>query len=84
MAGLAALLFKPALDAALAGTAAKGTMNMNKKKEDSKILDDGTKTSKKKKEKAKEPETSCCTLFPAKAGTDAVIKIVNVKICKKK
>lgn len=56
MAGLAALLFKPALDAALAGTAAKGTMNMNKKKEDSKILDDGTKTSKKKKEKAKEPE----------------------------
>lgn len=59
MAGLAALLFKPALDAALAGTAAKGTMDMNKKKEDSKILDDGTKTSKKpveKKEKAKEPE----------------------------
>ena len=59
MAGLAALLLKPALDAALAGTAAKGTMDMNKKKEDSKILDDGTKTSKKpveKKEKAKEPE----------------------------
>ena len=59
MAGLAALLFKPALDAALAGTAAKGTMDMNKKKGDSKILDDGTKTSKKpveKKEKSKEPE----------------------------
>ena len=59
MAGLAALLLKPALDAALAGTAAKGTMDMNKKKEDSKILDDGTKTSKKsveKKEKTKEPE----------------------------
>ena len=59
MAGLAALLFKPALDAVMAGTAAKGTMDMNKKKEDSKILDDGTKTSKKpveKKEKAKEPE----------------------------
>lgn len=59
MAGLAALLTKSALDAALAGTAAKGTLDMNKKKEDSKILDDGTKTSKKpveKKEKAKEPE----------------------------
>lgn len=60
MAGLAAsLLLKPALDAVMAGTAAKGTMDMNKKKEDSKILDDGTKTSKKpveKKEKAKEPE----------------------------
>lgn len=56
MAGLAALLFKPALDAALAGTAAKGTMDMNKKKEGSKILDDGTKTSKKKEEKTKKPE----------------------------
>ena len=56
MAGLAALLFKPALDAALAGTAAKGTMDMNKKKEGFKILDDGTKTSKKEKEETKEPE----------------------------
>ena len=56
MAGLAALLFKPALDAALAGTAAKGTMDMNKKKEGFKILDDGTKTSKKKEEKTKEPK----------------------------
>ena len=59
MTGISALLLKPALDAALAGTAAKGAMDMNKKKEDFKILDDGTKTSKKpveKKEKTKEPE----------------------------
>ena len=59
MAELAALLLKPALDAALAGTAAKGTMDMNKKSEEKKILDDGTKTSSKKvekKEKAKEPK----------------------------
>ena len=41
MAGLAALLLKPALDAALGGTAAKGTMDINKKREVSKILDDG-------------------------------------------
>lgn len=50
MAGLAAsLLLKPALDAALAGTAAKGTMDMNKKKEGTpslglKIVGDGSKT----------------------------------------
>ena len=49
MAGLAALLTKSALDAALAGTAAKGTMDMNKKKEEApslglKVLGDGSKT----------------------------------------
>ena len=53
MAGFTALLLKPALDAALAGAAAgaaaKGTIDMNKTKEGIKVLDDGTKTSSKKK-----------------------------------
>lgn len=65
MAGLAALLTKSALDAALAGTAAKGTLDMNKKKEESPFLDTGLlsksenedeKKVEKKVEEKKEPE----------------------------
>lgn len=41
MAGFASLLLKPILDASLAGTAAKGTMGMNKKEATKPILDDG-------------------------------------------
>ena len=50
MAGLAALLLKPALDAALAGTAAKGTMDMNKEEATKPILDDGLLSKSEKKE----------------------------------
>lgn len=53
MAGFTTLLLKPALDAALAGaaagTAAKGTMDMNKTKGGIKVIDDDTKTSSEKK-----------------------------------
>lgn len=41
MAGFASLLLKPILDASLSGTAAKGTMGMNKKEATRPILDDG-------------------------------------------
>lgn len=40
MTGLAALLTKSALDAALAGTAAKGTLDLNKQDEKQKVLGD--------------------------------------------
>lgn len=57
MAGFASLLLKPILDASLAGTAAKGTMGMNKKEATKPILDDGLlSVSEGKGTKAKEPE----------------------------
>ena len=57
MAGFASLLLKPILDASLAGTAAKGTMGMNKKEATKPILDDGfLSVSEGKGTKAKDPE----------------------------
>lgn len=65
MAAFTALLVKPAIDAALAGAAAKATMDMNKTKEGPKFIDDGPNflddekenSSEKKVEKIeKEPE----------------------------
>lgn len=64
MAGFTALLLKPALDAALAGAAAKGTMDMNKTKEGIKVLDDETKTSSKKKVEKIEKEPKYKKLSP--------------------
>lgn len=57
MAGFASLLLKPILDASLAGTAATGTMGMNKKEATKPILDDGfLSVSEGKGTKAKDPE----------------------------
>lgn len=57
MAGFASLLLKPILDASLAGTAATGTMGMNKKEATKPIFDDGfLSVSDGKGTKAKDPE----------------------------
>ena len=55
-AGLIASLTKLMGDSALAGIAAKGTMDMNKKKENQAILDDGLLSSSKTKTETKKNE----------------------------
>lgn len=86
-AGLIASLI-PLLDTVAAGTAAKGTMDMNKKKDESKILDDGllasskkTKTDNNRKDgrplSQKEKDELMIDLVMAGLSTGEAVKVVN-------